>query len=151
MSNTIKETNIIDGYDDNGNPIYIKQSASNYIAMIKNKIRLSNDTNYIDDELKLKLSKISILEGININSIDIPDLVKAKPYNDITRYTDYDKYLTIFVKNRIAHFLNISFDDFMQKNMVEIEAIIRNTTIMVEEANKTAGALNSEIEKLGGL
>lgn len=143
------ETDILIEDSTTEDPYHIKTTAINKLAIMNYKINQS-DNSHIINKLTYNTVKIHMLENEDINKIKTTDLVVNKHYNDISRYTDYDKYLTLFIANKVGILLNISFDDFLKKNIIEIDSIIRVCTIM----NKTTSIANNtilekELEALG--
>ena len=148
MSMRQVETDILinNGTDE---PYYLNVPAIDRLSILKYKID-NNDTDYITAKLTYNTVKTALLENRNIDDITNRDWIRKKDYNDISRYTDYDKFLSIFIKNKIGVLLNITFDDFLRKNMIEIDSIIRVTDKINSEtsiANTTI--INKELANMG--
>lgn len=127
-------TPIIDYYDENNEPVYKTIGAGDNINIMRLKIESRKESNgFVSDAILLKIITRSLLENISVDSIETTDLIITREYLDVSRYTDYDKFLSVFIKNKIGSFLNISFDDFLRKNIIEIDSIIRITDIAIEE------------------
>lgn len=157
MSTRLVNTDIIISSDESNNPIYKKIAASDRLAIIKQKLnnKMMDANDFIKDSMTLKTIRLHLLEGIDISSISPIILASKRPYTNIVRYTDYDSYLGIFIKNKIGTFLNISFDAFISKTLVEIDRIIDLTEKAVTEANNNDSVSNKammdEFKKLGGM
>ena len=157
MSTRLVNTDIVIGIDEDNNPIYKKIPASDRLSIIKQKLNnmLSDGNDFVRDSMVLKTTRLCLLEGLDVDSITPTVLASKRPYNNVIRYTDYDSYLGIFIKNKIGSFLNISFDDFISKTLIEIDRIIDLTEKAVAEANSSENinnkAMMDEIKKLGGM
>ena len=157
MSTRLVNTDIVIGTDEDNNPIYKKIPASDRLSIIKQKLNnmLSDGNDFVRDSMVLKTTRLCLLEGLDVDSITPTVLASKRPYNNVIRYTDYDSYLGIFIKNKIGSFLNISFDDFISKTLIEIDRIIDLTEKAVAEANSSENinnkAMMDEIKKLGGM
>lgn len=143
MANRPVDTPIIDRYDENDNPIYRKIRIADKINIMRIKLENKKETNgFVSDDILIRIIKKSMLENIGTDGIETTDLIIQRDYLDISRYTDYSKFLSTFIRNKIGTFLNISFDDFLRKNMIEIDSIINITDMAMEEMSNH---LNTEI------
>lgn len=95
-------------------------------------------------ELVMKTILHSLFTNTDTKRIKTPDIIKIKENMIPENYTSYDSFFSDYINNRVKINTGITFLDFMNRPIKEMESLIRNC----KKANQIS---NSVMNSIGDL